>query len=91
MLVVGFLVTTLQVGPGKPYPTPCAAIAAAGPGDTIEVDAGSYDGDTCAWATDGLTIRGVGGRARIDLTGVTPAQQKGIFTISAPVLSAEVA
>src|SRR5256885_3276169 len=74
---------TLTVGPGKTYPKPCAAIAAAQPGDVIEVDAGSYDGDTCAWATDNLTVRGVNGRAKIDLTGVTPAQQKGIFTISA--------
>jgi hypothetical protein len=73
---------TLQVGPGKTYTKPCAAIAAAQTGDTIEVDAaGNYAGDTCAWTTDGLTIRGVNGRAKIDLTGVTPAQQKGIFTI----------
>jgi hypothetical protein len=78
------LAATLTVGPGKTYATPCAAIAAAQPGDVIEVDAsGSYDGDTCAWSTDNLTVRGVGGRAKIDLTGVTPAQQKGIFTISA--------
>ncbi len=76
---------TLTVGPGKTYAKPCAAIAAAQPGDVIEVDAtGNYDGDTCAWATDNLTVRGVGGRAKIDLTGVTPAQQKGIFTITAP-------
>jgi MYXO-CTERM domain-containing protein len=75
---------TLQVGPGKTYAKPCAAIAAAKAGDVIEVDAaGSYAGDTCAWSTDNLTVRGVGGRAKIDLTGVTPAQQKGIFTISA--------
>jgi MYXO-CTERM domain-containing protein len=75
---------TLQVGPGKTYAKPCAAIAMAKAGDVIEVDAaGSYAGDTCAWSTDNLTVRGVGGRAKIDLTGVTPAQQKGIFTIAA--------
>ena len=74
---------TLQVGPGKTYAKPCDAIAKAQAGDTIEVDAGSYNGDTCAWSTDNLTIRGVNGRARIDLTGVTPVQKKGIFTISA--------
>ncbi|MFT3765272.1 MAG: right-handed parallel beta-helix repeat-containing protein [Minicystis sp.] len=75
---------TLQVGPGKPYAKPCAAIAAAQPGDVIEVDAGSYDGDTCAWSTDNLTVRGVNGRAKIDLTGKSPAQKKGIFVITAP-------
>jgi MYXO-CTERM domain-containing protein len=79
-----FAGNTLTVGPGKTYAKPCAAIGVALPGDIIEVDAtGSYDGDTCAWSTDNLTVRGVGGRAKIDLTGVTPAQQKGIFTISA--------
>jgi hypothetical protein len=73
---------TLRVGPGQTYPMPCDAIAAARAGDTIEVDAsGKYDGNTCAWSTDGLTISGVNGRAKIDLTGVTPAGQKGIFTI----------
>ncbi len=80
---------TLQVGPGKAYAKPCAAIAAAKAGDVIEVDAGSYPGDTCAWSTDNLTVRGVGGRAKIDLTGVTPAQQKGIFTIAAPSATIE--
>jgi MYXO-CTERM domain-containing protein len=75
---------TLTVGAGKMYATPCAAIAAASPGDSIDVDPGSYDGDTCAWSTDNLTVRGVGGMAKIDLTGVTPNQEKGIFTITAP-------
>jgi hypothetical protein len=51
---------TLQVGPGKTYAKPCAAIAMAKAGDVIEVDAaGSYAGDTCAWSTDNLTVRGV--------------------------------
>jgi hypothetical protein len=78
----GAFATTLSVGPRETYTTPCAAIAAAAAGDTIAVDAaGSYDGDTCAWSTDGLTITGVNGRTRIDLTGVTPADDKGIFTI----------
>jgi hypothetical protein len=58
---------TLTVGPGKTYPKPCAAIAAAMDGDTIEIDAsGNYDGDVCAVAKNGLTLRGVGGRAKID-------------------------
>ncbi len=75
---------TLQVGPGKPYGKPCQAIAAASAGDTIEIDAaGSYSGDTCAWSTDNLTVRGVNGRPKLDITGVTPAQQKGLFTIYA--------
>jgi MYXO-CTERM domain-containing protein len=78
------LAATLTVGTGKTYATPCAAIAAASAGDTIAVDAGTYNGDTCAWSTDNLTVTGVNGMAKIDLTGVTPSQQKGIFTIYAP-------
>ena len=89
LLPTSALAATLTVGPGKTYAKPCAAIAAAKAGDVIEVDAGSYDGDTCAWATDNLTVRGVGGRAKIDLTGVSPSQKKGIFTISAPNATVE--
>lgn len=75
----------LQVGPGKMYGKPCQAIAAAATGDTIEIDAsGSYAGDTCAWSTDNLTVRGVNGRPKLDITGVPPAQQKGLFAIYAP-------
>ena len=85
LLPTSAFAATLSVGPGKTYTKPCAAIAVAQAGDVIEVDAaGNYAGDTCAWGTDNLTVRGVGGRAKIDLTGVPPAQKKGIFTISAP-------
>src|SRR5258705_5380279 len=58
---------TLTVGPGKMFPAPCAAIAAAHDGDLIEIDAaGTYDGDVCGVTKNGLTLRGVGGRAKID-------------------------
>jgi hypothetical protein len=68
----------LQVGPDKPYTAPCAAIAAAAPGDIIEIDAGLYLGDVCAWHTDNLTLRGVNGRAHLDAHGQN-AQGKGIW------------
>jgi hypothetical protein len=85
LLPIAASADTLEVGPGKPFATPCAAIGSAQAGDRIEVDAaGSYDGDTCEWTTDNLTVVGINGRAKIDLTGVTPAQDKGIFTIDAP-------
>jgi len=58
---------TLTVGPGKMYPAPCAAIAMAHDGDVIEIDAkGTYDGDVCSVPKNNLTLRGVGGRAKID-------------------------
>lgn len=61
---------TLRVGPGKTYAKPCAAIAAAKGGDTIEIDAaGNYAGDVCAIAPNNLVIKGVNGRAKIDAAG----------------------
>jgi hypothetical protein len=78
------LAATLSVGPGKPFAKPCEAIGAATAGDTIEVDAaGNYNGDACAWSTDNLTVKGVNGRAKIDDTGATVSQGKGIFVIYA--------
>ena len=72
----------LSVGSGKAYPRPCAAIAAAAPGDTIEIYvAGEYSGDVCAWTKDGLTLRGVDGRAHIDAAGKS-SQGKAIWVIS---------
>jgi hypothetical protein len=72
---------TLQVGPGQTYAKPCAAIAAAAPGDTILIDAaGNYNGDVCQWFTNQLTLRGVNGRPHIDAAGMNAAG-KGIWVI----------
>ncbi|MEO8010883.1 MAG: hypothetical protein ABI650_04490 [Dokdonella sp.] len=71
----------LDVGPGQPYATPCAAIAAAGNGDTIRIDAaGNYAGNVCTWAKNGLSLIGVNGRPRIDANGQS-AQGKAIRVI----------
>ena len=74
---------TLQVGPGKQFAKPCAAILAASAGDTIQIDSSvTYVGDVCAWTTNNLTIVGVGGqRAHIDAGGLN-SQGKGIWVIS---------
>src|SRR5689334_2318055 len=67
VLCPSFAGATLSVGPGKTFAKPCAAIAAAADGDTIEIDAaGNYDGDVCGIAKNRLTLRGIGGRAKID-------------------------
>lgn len=73
----------LQVGPGKQFAAPCAAIAAAAAGDTIQIDSSvTYVGDVCAWTTPNLTLQGVGGaRAHIDAGGLN-SQGKGIWVIS---------
>ncbi|MEO7111229.1 MAG: hypothetical protein ABI183_12395 [Polyangiaceae bacterium] len=80
---------TLLVGPGKTYTKVCDAIAAARINDTIEVDAsGNYDGENCGWDTDNLTITGVNGRPKINLTSA-PSDDKGIFTITAKTATIE--
>ena len=80
-LITGLTAATRQVGPDQPYEKPCAAIAAASPGDTILIDGtGSYNGDVCVWATSNLVIRGVKGRPHIDAAGKS-AQNKGIWVL----------
>lgn len=75
--------TTRKVGPGAPYAKPCDAVAAAQPDDTIEIAAGTYT-DSCTIGVKGLTLRGVGGRPKIDLSGTDqPAQLKGIYVVEA--------
>lgn len=69
LLATSALASTLQVGADKPFATPCAASIAALDGDTIEIEAGTYEGDVCAWTASRLTIRGVGGFARLDAAG----------------------
>ena len=72
---------TLAVGPKGKYPAPCAAFAAAADGDTIEIDAsGAYVGDVCGIAKSKLTIRGIGGLAKIDAGGKN-AQGKATWVV----------
>jgi MYXO-CTERM domain-containing protein len=58
------------------------------PNDTIEVAAETYT-DTCAIHVAGLTVRGVGGRPKIDLSQGTPSGQKGIYNIDADGVTIE--
>jgi hypothetical protein len=79
----------LQVGPGKPYATPCDAVAAAKASDEIEISPGTYT-DSCALALSGLTLRGTGGRPKIDLSATDhPAQYKGIYVVTADDVTIE--
>jgi hypothetical protein len=71
---------TLQAGPGRTYATPCAAAAAAADGDLIEIDAGTYTADVCAIRPSRLTLRGVGGFARLDAGGAN-AEGKAIWVV----------
>ena len=71
----------LKVGPGQPYTLPSQAAKAAGNGDVIEIQAGTYNGDVAVWRADNLVIRGVGGPVRL-LAGGRAAQDKGIWVIA---------
>ncbi len=70
---------TLNVGPYQVYKLPSEAIRAAAPGDTIRI-APSHYADCAAWATNGLTIEGIG--AGPVLAGKI-CEDKGIFIIDA--------
>jgi hypothetical protein len=73
----------LHVGPGEQYRKPCQAIAAARPGDVIEIDArgNPYRGDVCAWSTNHVTIVGVHGRAHLEAAGQS-SEGKAIWVIA---------
>ncbi len=58
----------LRVGPAGDYATVAEAAAASRDGDVIEIAAGTYRNDIVVWRRDDLTIRGVGGWARMEST-----------------------
>lgn len=74
---------TLKAGPNQQFATPCAAIAAAADGDTVEVDSSVvYRGDVCRWSRNGLTVIGVGPRrAVLDAAGKS-SEGKAIWIIA---------
>ncbi len=67
---------TLKVGPGKPFPAPSAAAAAAHNGDRIEIAPGSYT-DCSVWKANDLTIEGAGADATV-ISGPV-CEGKGLF------------
>jgi hypothetical protein len=70
----------IRVGPGRELKRPSAAAQLARDGDLLEIDAGVYDGDATVWRQNRLTIRGVGGRARLRADGAH-AEGKAIWVI----------
>lgn len=58
---------TLEVGAGKAYPAPSAAIAAAQPGDTISIYPGQYF-DCAVITKNGLTLQGAGDADKVVMT-----------------------
>ncbi|MBY0577868.1 MAG: hypothetical protein K2P57_02355 [Burkholderiales bacterium] len=70
----------LHVGPKERYHAPSDAAAAAGDGDSVEIEAGTYRGDVAVWRANGLTLRGVNGRPVLDASGQS-AEGKAIWVI----------
>ncbi len=70
----------IQVGPTRAITVPSQAALIARTGDIIEIDADSYVGDVAVWSADNLTIRGVGGRARLLAAGQS-AENKAIWVV----------
>jgi len=68
------------VGPGGNVGTIAAAASIARDGDVVEVEAGTYRGDVAVWAQASLTIRAIGGRARLLADGAN-AEGKAIWVI----------
>lgn len=70
----------LRVGAGHEFRTIAAAAAQARDGDIIEIAAGDYAGDVAIWSQNDLTIRAVGGFARL-IAANRSAEQKAIWVI----------
>ena len=70
----------IRVGPGRAISTIGEAAQRVVDGDTVEVDAGEYRGDTAVWLNDNLTLRAVGGRVRLVAMGMA-AEGKAIWVV----------
>ncbi len=72
---------TLRVGAERVLKLPSEAARLARPGDTVEIDAGLYLNDYAVWDQADLTIRGMGGMAHLQSTGLIP-NGKAIWIVS---------
>ena len=76
----------LRVGPEEKIRTVAEAARKARDGDIVEIVARDYRADVAVWTQDGITVRGVGGRARLIADGarivVYKMGEKGAITIT---------
>lgn len=78
----------LSVGPGKRFTKPSQAAASAHNGDTVNIDAGVYEGDVCVWTQKDLLIRSVGGLAHMK-SGGKVANGKAIWVVAGVNITVE--
>ncbi len=70
----------LRVGSLRALTSVAEASRLARDGDSVEIDAGDYPGDVASWPQSHLTIRAVGGRARIIATDAI-AEGKALMVV----------
>lgn len=69
-----------EVGPDRDYKTPSAVADLVGDGDVVLIDAATYSCDAgVIWYADRLTLKGVGGRPRLDAENCDIPGGKGIW------------
>lgn len=73
-------VRVVRVGPTEAILSIAEAARVARDGDIVEIQAGTYRGDVTVWNQKKLTIRGVGGRARLFADGRS-AESKAIWVL----------
>lgn len=78
----------IRVGEKREIHSIAAAAAVAKDGDVIEVDAGTYTRDVAVWKQNNLSLRAVGGRARL-LAGGAAAEDKAIWVVRGGAISVE--
>ncbi len=74
------VVRVIRVGPAQAVATVAEAARIAVDGDVVEIEAGDYIGDVASWRQHHLTLRAVGGRARMIANGAS-AEGKAIWVI----------
>jgi len=61
--------TTWHVGAAQLYTAPSEVSSLVLDGDTVAIDAGTYDSDVAYWAANNLFLKGVGGFAHLNANG----------------------
>lgn len=78
----------IRVGANRVIKTISEAARRAKDGDTVEVDAGDYVADVALWTQNNLSLRAIGGRARLIANGAA-MEGKGIWVVRAEGMTVE--
>src|SRR4051812_15716026 len=63
--------TTWHVGAGQTYTAPSQVSTLVANGDTVNIDAGIYNSDVCAWNKNNLLLRCTNGMAHLKANNTT--------------------